>query len=76
MSTLEKAIKTGDYCMLGVRLFHVLLGVLLVVNAIVFWGKTDNDVWSKVLLAGLGMLGLGAAAYHGFRAFVQAGFVC
>lgn len=76
----KKNIMTGEIktnpCMFWIRFVHVVVGVLLLVNAYIFWGKTGNNVGEKVVLGAVGVLGAGALAYHGYRAFIKGGYVC
>ena len=65
-------------CMFLIRVFHVLVGLLLVFAA---WqvsiqkpGECPSGLLKSSLFV-LGVVGLGAAVYHGWRIF-QPGFVC
>ena len=61
-------------CWLMVRLFHIFLGALLVLNSALFWDRAEGD-GEKTLLGGIGTLGGGAVVYHGYR-ILYPGSVC
>ena len=60
-------IKEMADCWIGIRIFHILLGLLLFLNWLVFH--------SAVLWGMFGVLGAGAAGYHTWRLFVP-GTLC
>ena len=61
-------------CWVGIRIFHMLIGALLVLNSSLFWDRTEGD-GEKALLGILGTLGGGAVVYHGIR-IAYPGSVC
>jgi hypothetical protein len=60
-------------CWIGIRVFHILLGLLLVLNTWLLWAVSSG--LSAVLLVLFGGLGAGAVVYHIYRIVVP-GTLC
>lgn len=54
-------------CWIGIRVFHIILGLLLIINTRLLWAVSSGV--STVLLALFGTLGGGAVVYHTWRIF-------